>query len=273
MSPASGWRLLSLLGIVSLPCFLPSSASGQQMVTAGFPMVGVREGFSERIGSNWALRGPGAFSWFNNNSGTGIPAFGGFSPNAGLNGGFGVNAGGFGANLGFNFAQGSSRSMISNTPIVTGFAGQPMFFQNSVQRPFVTNLIPAVGNGGVMLQPLNKTGIIRNRLATGELRREDGRIIPGRGVKRESQEAQAARIADNRPLVDAAPPPRAEREAQQTAEDAENRLAIRNYLKKGQEAEAKGKPAVARQYYQMAARRAEGELKQEALASLGRVTN
>jgi hypothetical protein len=248
-------------------------ALGQQMVTAEFPLVGVRDGFSERIGTNWALRGPGAFSWFNNNSGTGIPAFGGFSPNAGLSGGFGINSGGFGANLGFNFAQGSSRSFVSNTPIVTGFAGQPMFFQNAVQRPFVTNLIPVVGNGGVMLPPLARTNPLRNRLATGELRRENGRIAAAGDVNPAQKDAQIARAADPRPLVDAAPPTRAERDARQSAEEAENRLAIRNYLKKGQEAEAKGKTAVAKQYYQMAARRAEGELKQEALASLGRVTH
>jgi hypothetical protein len=266
------WGCLSLFGVFIAPSLLPSVAFGQ-MVTAEFPFVGVRDGFSEGIRTNWALRGPGAFSWFNNNSGSGIPAFGGFSPNAGLGGGFGIGAGNFGANLGFNFAQGSSRSMISNTPVVTGFAGQPMFFQNNVQRPFVTNLIPAVGNGGAMLPPLQRTNPLRNRLANGEFRMENGKVIPAGGFKPAPGEAQIAKVTNHRPLVDAAPPTRAEREAQQSAEDAEKHLAIRNYLKKGQEAEAKGKHAVAKQYYQMAARRAEGELKQEALASLGRVAN
>jgi hypothetical protein len=102
---------------------------------------------------------------------------------------------------------------------------------------------------------------------------ENGKVVAAGGAKPAPKEAAVARVADHRPLVDAAPPTKAEREAQQSAEDAEKRLAIRNFLKKGQEAEAKGKTGVARQYYQMAARRAEGDLKQEALASLQRVAN
>ncbi len=265
------WGFLSLFGVLIASYLLPSAALGQ-MVTAEFPFVGVRDGFSEGIRTNWALRGEGAFSWFNNNSGSGIPAFGGFSPNAGLSGGFGIGAGNFGANLGFNFAQGSSRSMISNTPVVTGFAGQPLFFQNNVQRPFVTNLLPVAGNG-VMLPNLGAANTIRGRMLRGEFRMENGKVIPAGGFKPAPGETQTAKVTNHRPLVDPAPPTRAQREAQQSAEDAEKRLAIRNYLKKGQEAEAKGKHAVAKQYYQMAARRAEGELKQEALASLGRVAN
>lgn len=265
MSPRLYGCCLSLFSAVAFSSFVPSSAFGQfgPMVTAEFPFVGVREGFSERIGSNWALTGPGIYSWFNNNSGSGLPAFGGFSAGAGLSGGFATNSGPFGARLGFNFAQGSSRSMVSNTPIITGFAGQPMFFQNSLQRPSVTNLVPVVG----MNDP------IRGKMLRGEFRMENGQVIPAGGLKPLPKDTKVVHVDDHRPLVDAAPPTRAEREAKQSAEEAERRLAIRNFLKKGQEAEAKGKHAVARQYYQMAARRAEGELKQEALASLDRVAN
>lgn len=41
-----------------------------------------------------------------------------------------------------------------------------------------------------------------------------------------------------------------------------------DFFRRGQEAEAAGKPGVAKIYYGMAARRAEGELKQEVLARL-----
>ena len=132
---------------------------------------------------------------------------------------------------------------------------------------------PSADSRGARLRDSEGRFLPRNRLANGEFRMENGKVIPAGGFKPAPGEAQIAKVTNHRPLVDAAPPTRAEREAQQSAEDAEKRLAIRNYLKKGQEAEAKGKHAVAKQYYQMAARRAEGELKQEALASLGRVAN
>ena len=119
------------------------------MVSSGFPLVGTRDSFFENIGINSGFGG-GFTSPFNRFSANAVPQFGGFTPGAGLSGGFGIHTGHFGAHLGFNFSQGCSRSIVSNTPMVTGMNGFPMFFQNSVQRPFVTNLIPNVGNGAVV---------------------------------------------------------------------------------------------------------------------------
>jgi len=265
------WASLVVLGLIGSFFFAPSFASGQ-MVTGSFPLVGTRSSFFEGISVNGGFRGSGVISPFNNFGG-GVPPFGGFNPNAGLSGGFGINSGGFGANLGFNFAQGASRSMVSNTPVVTGFSGVPLGFQNTLQRPFVTSLIPNVGNGAAF-QDLGAANTIRGRMLRGEFQMQNGKVIPAGGAKpRAASTETPQRVANHRPLVDAAPPTRAEREAQADAELAEKQLAIRKYLKKGQEAEAQGKHNVARLYYQMAARRAEGELKQEALASLGRVAN
>lgn len=266
-----GWGALPLFGLVSVLAFQPRSASGQ-MVTTGFPLVGVRDGFSEGIRSNWSLTGPGIYSWFNNNSGSGIPQFGGFQPNAGLNGGFAFNRGAFGANFGFNFSQGYSRSMTSTTPVVNGFNGSPLLFQNSLQRPFVTSLIPVVGNGAAF-QDLGAANTIRGRMLRGEFTMRNGKVIPAGGAKPAETTAPPKRVINHRPLVDAAPPTRAERQAQAEVRETEQLLAIRNYLQKGKEAEAKGKNNVAKLYYQMAARRAEGDLKRQALASIERVTH
>jgi hypothetical protein len=56
----------------------------------------------------------------------------------------------------------------------------------------------------------------------------------------------------------------AERAQRRTARTAE----AEDYFERGQTAEAEGKPAVAKVYYQMAARRADGDLKQQVLARL-----
>ncbi len=264
--------LLPLLSFLAACCLTPLPSSGQ-MVTNSFPLVGVRHGFSEGLRSNWSLTGPGIYSWFNNNSGSGIPRFGGFQPNAGLSGGFGVNNGGFGARLGFNFAQGSSRSMISNTPVVTGFNGVPFTFQNNVQRPFVTNLIPNVGNRAVF-QNLGAANTIRGRMLRGEFTMRNGKVIPAGGSRpKEPTQPRNTQANNHRVLVDAAPPTRAERIAQAESAQSEHLAAIRKYMDKGKKAEAEGKPTVAKVYYQMAARRAEGELKREALDSLSRVAH
>lgn len=265
------WRSLPLFSFVCVLTFQPFSASGQ-MVTTGFPLVGVRDGFSEGIRSNWSLTGPGIYNWFNNNSGSGIPQFGGFQPGAGLSGGFAFNRGAYGANFGFNFSQGYSRSMTSTTPVVNGFGGSPLIFQNSLQRPFVTSLIPNVGNGAAF-RNLGAANTIRGRLLRGEFSMRDGKVVPTGGAKRAETPAKPKRVPNRRPLVDAAPPTRAERQAQAEAQETEQLLAIRKYLQKGKDAEAKGKPNVAKLYYKMAARRADGDLKRQALASIERVSN
>lgn len=81
-------------------------------------------------------------------AGSAIPPFGGFDPNAGARTGFAVrNGNGGGFSLGLNLNQGSSRTLTTTTPGVTvqnGFGGS--IFNGSVS-PFVTGVVPVVGNG------------------------------------------------------------------------------------------------------------------------------
>ncbi len=257
------------LFLLGFACLLPNASFGQ-MISTGVPLVGARHSFFENIGINSGFSVGGFSSPFNRYPA--VPQFGGFTPGAGLNGGFGIHSGHFGAHLGFNFAQGSSRSIVSNTPIVTGYSGFPMLFQNSVQRPFVTGVFPVVGNGAV-LPNLGAANTIPGRLMRGEFRMVNHKVVPAGGFKPKPQPAGTTQVAERRPLVDQAPPTRAEREAAAQAEQTEKQLAIQEFLRKGREAEAEGKRSVARLYFQMAARRAEGDLKSEALASLERVRN
>lgn len=85
---------------------------------------------------------------------------------------------------GFNFgaAQGSSRNLSATAGSLTVTNGVPGFFAATTQRPFVTGLIPVVGDygGGIapvfgpaalMQPPTNRTSVVReriNRLNEGE---------------------------------------------------------------------------------------------------------
>ncbi len=78
-----------------------------------------------------------------------IPQFGGYNPNAGGQ----LNFSGNGFSLGLNFAQGNTRSSVSNVPSMTvqnGFGGD--MFSGQV-RPFVTGVIPIIGANANLLPP------------------------------------------------------------------------------------------------------------------------
>ncbi len=92
---------------------------------------------------------------------------------------------------GFNLgaAQGSSRNLSATAGSLTVTNGVPGFFAATTQRPFVTGLIPVVGDYGglapvfgpaaLIQPPTNRTSVVReriNRLKTGE------RALPPRSV-------------------------------------------------------------------------------------------
>ncbi len=93
---------------------------------------------------------------------------------------FDSSGGGF--NLGA--AQGSSRNLSATAGSLTVTNGVPGFFAASTQRPFVTGLIPVVGDygGGIapvfgpaalMQPPISRTSVVReriNRLNAGRTR-------------------------------------------------------------------------------------------------------
>lgn len=123
--------------------FIGAPTAEAQMVQTSTPFQTFGSSFSEQSGVRWTLRGPNFFA----NSGGGVlPPFGNPDPNAGLRTGFGFGGGGgIRGSLGFNFAQGSSRTMTSTTPSITTMDGYPGTITSQTIRPFVTGVTPVIG--------------------------------------------------------------------------------------------------------------------------------
>lgn len=134
---------------------LPVPVTAQQ-VNVSAPAVGVNQGFYEQWGTSWGFyqRSPQGYLFFNNGGmGGALPPFGGFQPNAGAQFGFGAAN----RNSGFHFqlfgSQGSSSSIVSQTPSLTVMNGATGSMFDGVVRPFVTGFVPVVGQQVWQAQP------------------------------------------------------------------------------------------------------------------------
>lgn len=112
------------------------------MVQTTTPMNSIGSSFYEQFGVQWSLRGPNFFANF---GGGVVPPFGNPDPNSGIRSGFGFGGGKTSGSIGFNFAQGSSRSISSTTPSITTMDGYPGSITSQTIRPFVTGITPVVG--------------------------------------------------------------------------------------------------------------------------------
>ncbi|MFO0821109.1 MAG: hypothetical protein U1A77_24400 [Pirellulales bacterium] len=125
-----------------------SSPVRAQQVTSTVPGYRVGDSFHEMFGLHWGFSrsGPGGGVFFDNGGfGGATPAFGGFDPNSAARFGFargGTNGGFF---LDFIASQGSNRSIVSQSPILTLPNGGAGAFYNSSLTPFVTGWVPVVG--------------------------------------------------------------------------------------------------------------------------------
>ena len=120
------------------------SGSAQQ-VAITTPVINVNDSFFERFGLGWNFENGNTFFNFPGLTAA-PPPFGGWDPNSDARFGFGGRSGG--TRFGFNLAmqQGSNRSIVGQAPTVVvpnGYGGT--FFDGRV-RPFVTGLVPVVGN-------------------------------------------------------------------------------------------------------------------------------
>jgi hypothetical protein len=271
-------RLLPALAVLAV-LLMHRDVAAQPQVTVRAPAVSVRNSFFEQSGVRWQVNGPGFFARFGGGAG---PPFGNFTPGAGVSGGFGFGGGGFSGNLGFDFSQGASRSIVSTTPMLTGTVGFPMSLQAGVYRPFVTGFVPVVGPGGgfgyvsdyygtgygplpMMVPyrppvPQTVAGLRARELGLGR-----GNHIGGLAITDSAPAVNGAAPQQAKPrgLIDPVPPTRAEREQRQAAAAAERDAKALGYFERGREAEEAGKASTARIYYQMAARRADGEFRRE----------
>lgn len=242
-------------------------APAQQQVTVTAPLRRTGDRFFEstNVHSSFGMGGRTVARFGNPNAGQ--PAFGGFNPNAGIRGGTSVRNNGFGANLGFNFAQGSSRSMTTTAPVLTLSNGRPGSIFIGSRRPFVTGVVPVVGNGGGLpVQHDRGANTVAGRVLRGEVQLP-GRGRNGNGEKRSPSRAPktAARPAGR--VITAPLAPSEIRRQQQAGQTANFEAARKNFLR-GQLAEQNGKPQVARIYYRMAARKASGDLRESILKRL-----
>ncbi len=114
-----------------------------QMIQTQIPQQQFGSSYFERNGFQWNVGGPN----FSFNSGQpATPPFGNADPNAGSRGRIGFGGGKVSGSLGFNFSQGSNRSISSSTPSLTTTNGYPGSFSSQTIRPFVTGITPVVGD-------------------------------------------------------------------------------------------------------------------------------
>lgn len=254
--------LLAIAGAVSL--FAPAPVAYGQQVNIGGPFNSVGHSFYENIGTNWGLRGPGWFFNFGGGAPGVAPQFGGFDPNAGANGGVGFRAGNVSGFLNFTAGQGANSTMVSQTPNVTIPNGGNGFFIDGSFRPFVTGVVPVVGDQNFQADASPLRERLR-RLQSGEVQvpaspgdtATDSQPAGG-GGSGSSKNSSAERGALSVAAI------KAQAAAEQQKEDGE----LAALLEKATGAEAAGKPNVAKIYYQMAARRATGDRQREILSKL-----
>lgn len=292
------------LGLIFLAA-LPAAA---QQVTVQTPFHSVSDSFFERNGVNWGLRFKGGGFMTFGTPNAAAPQFGGYDPSAGLQSGFGFNRGDVRGNLNFGMAQGSRRSFVSQTPVVTTWNGMPAYVSDSSVSPFVISYIPVVGNYPAVPvvvpqmaipQPVSNSGVgsdaVRSALQRGRQPPPDPRIQAAGLAPPPPPEAAAAPRRAPRPhtgsnlnLVSNAPAPAspvpvaaaressagrpapsvAEARQMRAAEAAGNEEEMAIVWEQGANAERNGNLGAARVYYQRVGRHASGDLKQRALDRL-----
>lgn len=160
-----------------------------QMVTTSTPFNRVGDSFHENIGSSWSLRGNNwNMSFGGGNANPGASQFGNNGANGGLRGGVGFVGNGFSGNIWGQMSQGSSRSLVSQTPSVTTFNGAPGVVSDTQQSPFVIGMTPVVGYWDGHNRMVDPTG----GAFSGNMNRE----IPNHAV---SSALDRVRAAENSP--------------------------------------------------------------------------
>ena len=137
-----------------------SSVASAQMVTTGTPFNRVSDSFHENIGTSWSLQGKNwSVNFGGNNALPGQAPFGNpGGAGGGIQGGVGFGGNGFTGNIWGRMEQGSSRSLVSQTPSVTTFNGVPGMVSDTQQTPFVISNTPVVGSWTGMPGIVDPTG-------------------------------------------------------------------------------------------------------------------
>jgi hypothetical protein len=235
---------------VALPLIivsLPKAAQGQQVAVEA-PFHSVSHSFYEQIGVRWGIRGNG---WFFNFGGPPpAPPFGGFDPNAGANFGFAGPSGFFLLTAG----QGSSTTLSGAAPSVVVPNGGVGFFSDTIQRPFVTGLVPVVG------APMGGPSVLDERL---HRLRSEGPAAEGSSAQRSAAPPASDSSAEHGDL--SVTEIKARKEGEKVVRQSTARAEVEALLQRAHGSEDAGKPGLAKVYLQMAARRASEPLRSEIL--------
>lgn len=132
-----------LLGPLVVVAFGLSIAVGQQ-VTVSTPYHSVGDSYFENFGVGWGIRGKGFDVRFGGPT-VAAPPFGHFNPGAGASLGFGFRGRDASGYLNANWSQGSQRSFVSQTPVLTVTNGMPGYMAAGTVSPFVVGYVPVVG--------------------------------------------------------------------------------------------------------------------------------
>jgi hypothetical protein len=227
-------------------------ATDAQMVVVESPLQTGTGSFYERMGVGFSFNLPGSNRLIGLNPngsptadgsipfrvggfGT-VPAFGGYDPNADSTFGLGYRFGRGGAiNLNFAFGQGANQTYTSTNPSIVIMNGSTGFVSDTRLRPFVTSIIPVVGQGGLPEAPAAARG---------------GAPRPQAWPPAAENEAPTPRSSAETGDLSVAEIRRARQQAQQSEVD--------ELLTKARLAAMQQKPASARVYLRNALRRTEG---------------
>jgi hypothetical protein len=277
------WLLL-VSSMLSVPAF------AQQQVTVTTPLVGINDSFYEHFNIHWGLQRswPGG-SWFMNFGGPNsvIPPFGGYDPNNDFRFGVATRGSGFSGFFGLSASQGSNRTMTMVAPSVTMMNGVPgQVFSGSI-RPFVTGLIPVVGDYPVVpYAPYPQFIAPGQPVVTSPLaeRLERLRAEPPPAKRTEPNAADALVLGGaaegSAPVAVRGGSSSAERgdisvaeiRRKQALEDEEKQRELAQLIEEAQAAEKAGQLGVARVRYRQAALRATGDQRRQLLETVAKLT-
>ncbi len=274
---AAHQRLLSavILFVFTLAC---RSVAAQQ-VQLSTPQFGASDSFHERFGTSWGFRSGNAFFNFGGPN-PGLPPFGGHDPNADARFGLGGRWGGGAFSLQGFAGQGSSRTLVADTPMIVIPNGGVGTVANTLQRPFVTGLAPVVGRRSIspLLERLERLRQQRSALGHAASRS----ALPGNAVELPADANSVDRLSTRDALpggggadsADGSTASRGDlsvaeirrRQAEREEVERQRELTeVRQLIERGRGCEEAGKLGAAAIYYKQAARRAESPLREQLL--------
>ncbi len=248
---------IAILGLL-IGCAALASPAVAQHATVSTPFNTNSSSFFEQIGVGFNFN-IGGFHFQQNGNPLAAPQFGQAVPNAGATTGFALSIPGGMATFNINASQGSRQSMVSQTGVTTMSNGVPGFMSDTTQTPFVVSQGPQATPALERWQQMQEGGpaVPRSPRNTGSA--SDPPTASGKPKPAAAAGPTASgtlSVAELRQLR------AGQAQASQQSLEAEA-LAL---AERAREAEQNGKPSVARLYYQQAAQRATGPVRDELLS-------